>query len=150
MDLWTGENRASSIGADGVIREVRIIEADVFVHVVVEAIVSDSVAAAERQLTIAEHVVGESETGTDALGVLVPDLAVALLELGALDAGDEGRGWQERVAIGRRRSERAEVHVRVETLLEVVRRPKVVPANPEVECQALANLPVVLNISRQF
>ena len=149
--LLQGARRdATRFVTDRVVGEVGVVEADVLVDVVVQAVKADAEAAAYREGTLAGHVVREAETRTEALGVLVPDLSVALLEGRALRGADDWQVGQVRVAIGYGCAEGAEVDVGVEALAEVVRRSKIFPAKAGVHRQAVGDLPVVLHVGCEF
>jgi len=124
---------AGGLLADAVVGEVGVVEADVLVDVVVEAVVADAKAAANGQLAFARHVIGEADARTNATVVLVPDIGVALLEVCALGRAGERHVGEERIAIRRGSAKGAEVHVGVKTGFEVMRWAKIIPAHAKIQ-----------------
>src|SRR5579885_3768945 len=93
--LIGGSGRDSVVQcANIVIRKVRRIEPDVLVSVVVQSVKANSEAYASNKFACSRQVVGETEPRAEVVGVLVPDVAVLLDELGALHHSGE-RGCRE-------------------------------------------------------
>ena len=137
-------------------REMRRIEPDVLVSVVVDAVIHDPETAAYHKLLRTGYVPGKAYTRTEVVPVLVPDVVIAKLEsfsgyasierIGRRTESVSGHCVVTRITgkgINERRGLASEVHVRVKSGLKVVRRSVILPTQSEINCEPVADAPVV-------
>ena len=156
-----------------VVREIRRVEANVFEQVVVNAIVHHTETGTDDKLLCAQHIPGKAHTRPEVVGVFVPDLMITDLEVTVRDTRIEWAASREELVrrgayrgAGQKCRDRrhrwigtlllkwryvaAKVEIRVNPRLKIMRRSKVLPAQPQVNCEPTGNTPIILGKTRKL
>src|ERR1700722_1731414 len=141
-----GGNVADAAGLNTINHlEVRWVEEHVVSHVAKIALVADAVPAAEGGFAVAEHVPSEADARSEIMPTRLPQLADRTVGSGVDLAIFDADKLTGTIVTG---SAAGGIEVGVETRIDVMLHSKIFPAEAEVQCQALGDLPGVLKVSR--